>query len=134
MKTSMRSSCFPQLSLAVWSGFKSCRLGSLQSLVLSLYKYTDEIGAMVTDKNSGRWNAAISKMPEESSVSFLKTNKGKSLLLLNQSMFKCNKTMQTKKYWVCSEHGCCHSVHTSLNEEFFLATDDHEHVARLDIL
>ena len=49
-------------------------------------------------------------------------------------MFKYNETMSTKKYWVCSEHGCCHSVYTSLHDGFFLATGDHEHVARSDIL
>ena len=73
-------------------------------------------------------------MLPENSVSFLTTNKGKPMLLLNQFMSKCNKTTPTKKYWVCSEKGCGVSVHTTLNDELLLTTGDHEHVARPDIL
>ena len=56
------------------------------------------------------------------------------MLLLNQFMFKCNKTTPVKKYWVCSEQGCGVSVHTTLNGELLLTTGDHEHFARPDIL
>ena len=43
-------------------------------------------------------------------------------------MFKCNKTPLAKKYWACTEHGCDVYVHTNLENEFLLITNDHNHV------
>jgi hypothetical protein len=68
------------------------------------------------------------------SISFVKSNKGKPLLLLNQYLFKCNKTTESKKYWICIKAGCGVSARTNLNDEFLLITGDHNHVAESDIL
>lgn len=61
-------------------------------------------------------------------ISFLTTNKGKPLLVLNQYTFKCNKIKITKKYWICTDSNCNVYVHTNLENEFFLVTGDHNHI------
>ncbi|CAF3819673.1 unnamed protein product [Rotaria sordida] len=68
------------------------------------------------------------------SISFLKSNKGKTLLLLNQYLFKCNKTTHSKKYWTCIERGCGVSVQTDLNDQFLLINGDHNHVVNPDLI
>ncbi|CAF2843657.1 unnamed protein product [Rotaria sp. Silwood2] len=70
----------------------------------------------------------------QSSISFLKSNKGKTLLLLNQYLFKCNKTTHSKKYWICIERECKVFVQTDLNDQFLLITGDHNHVVNPDLI
>ena len=67
-------------------------------------------------------------------LSCLKTNKGKPLLVYNQYTFKFNQKSSSKKYWLCTEHGCGVYMHTDLNNEFLSITSDHNHVANPDIL
>ena len=67
-------------------------------------------------------------------ISFLTTNKGKPLLILDQYMFKCNKTTSWKKYWICCEVDCDIYVHTDLKDQFISISGDHDHVAQPDVL
>ncbi|CAF3509552.1 unnamed protein product [Rotaria sp. Silwood2] len=69
-----------------------------------------------------------------STVSFLTTNKGKPLLVLNQYTFKCNKITAAKKYWICTDPDCYVYVHTNLENELLPVTGDHNHVADPNML
>jgi len=40
--------------------------------------------------------------PLSSSISFIQSQKGKPLLVLDKYIFKLNKTTSTKKYWICT--------------------------------
>ena len=84
-------------------------------------------------KNSNTLDASPSTI-NQYSVSFVKSNKGKPLLLLNQYMFKCNKTTDSKRYWICTQDGCDVSVRTKLNNEFLSISGDHDHVIDPDVL
>ena len=68
------------------------------------------------------------------SISFIKSNKGKPLLLLNQYLFKCNKSTGSKRYWICTESGCGVAVQTQLNNDFLSISGDHNHTADPDAL
>ncbi len=47
--------------------------------------------------------------------------------MLNQHLFKCNKTTDSKRYWICLEGGCGVSVHTNLANEFLSIFGIHDH-------
>ena len=80
-------------------------------------------------------NPSTSSPPQETNrVSFVISNKGKSLLSFGNHLFKCNKTTDKKRYWVCLERGCGVFIHTNLKDEFLLVSGDHTHVSAPDIL
>jgi hypothetical protein len=60
--------------------------------------------------------------------SFLISNKGKPLLVLNDIVYKKNKETKTKKYWICQTNGCSAYVHTSLQNVVLKVTGDHNHL------
>lgn len=60
--------------------------------------------------------------------SFLVSNKGKPLLVLNGVVYKKNKETKTKKYWVCQTNGCSSYVHTNLQNDVLKITGDHNHL------
>ncbi len=72
------------------------------------------LSIMATGNNAS--NSSTSAV--QNSISFLQSNKGKPLLVLNQRLFKCNKTTDSKRYWIYLEGGCGVSVHTNLANEF----------------
>ena len=75
-----------------------------------------------------------SPLQETNKISFVTSNKGKPLLSFGHHLFKCNKTTDTKRYWICIERQCGVFVHTNLNDEFLLVSGDHNHVADPDVL
>ena len=78
-------------------------------------------------------NSSIpSPLQETNKISFVTSNKGKPLLCFGHHLFKCNKTTETKRYWVCIERQCGVFIHTNLNDEFLLVSGDHNHVAGPD--
>ncbi|CAF0948876.1 unnamed protein product [Rotaria sp. Silwood1] len=51
------------------------------------------------------------------SISFIKSQKGKTLLVANEYTFKLNKTTTTTKYWKCTYNGGSSKIHTDLNDK-----------------
>ena len=88
------------------------------------------LSIMVTHNNAS--NSSTSAV--QNSISFLQSNKGKPLLVLSQHLFKCNKTTDSKRYWICLEGGCGVSVHTNLANEFLSIFGIHDHAVRPDEL
>ncbi|CAF0982781.1 unnamed protein product [Rotaria sordida] len=39
-------------------------------------------------------------------ISFINSDKEKSLLIVDEYVFKLNKTTATTKYWICTLNGC----------------------------
>lgn len=60
--------------------------------------------------------------------SFITSNKGKPLLVLNNFVYKKNKETKTKKYWVCQVNGCSVYVHTDLQDAIIKAGSEHKHL------
>ena len=46
------------------------------------------------------------------SISFIKSQKGKALLVASDYIFKLNKTTTTTKYWKCTNNGCSAKIRT----------------------
>ena len=49
-------------------------------------------------------------------LSFITSNKGNTLLVLNEHLYKCNKKTASKKYWMCIISSCKVYVHTTLDD------------------
>ena len=49
-------------------------------------------------------------------------------------MFKCNKSTDSKRYWICIEGGCGVSIQTKLNNDFLSISGDHNHTIDPDVL
>ncbi len=61
-------------------------------------------------------------------ISFITSNKGQLLLLLDQYLFRCHKKTAKKKYWVCIHNGCKVSIHTDINDTYVCGGDtQHDH-------
>ncbi len=43
-------------------------------------------------------------------ISFIQSQKGKSLLTLDNHIFKLNKLTENRKYWICTIKGCPFTV------------------------
>ena len=61
------------------------------------------------------------------SISFIKLQKGKPLIMANEYIFKLNKTTATTKYWKCTFNGCSSKIHTDLDDKSLKTIDDHSH-------
>ncbi|CAF2396034.1 unnamed protein product [Rotaria sp. Silwood2] len=62
-------------------------------------------------------------------ISFITSNKGHLLLVLNDYLYKCNKKKANKKYWVCISNGCKVYIQTDPNNTYLCsvrAPHDHE--------
>lgn len=66
---------------------------------------------------------------EAQSISFILSQKGKPLLVLNKHLFKLNKSTDSKQYWICTIKGCPAKVHTKNSNVFDKMIDDHNHLA-----
>ncbi|CAM4832775.1 unnamed protein product [Rotaria magnacalcarata] len=60
-------------------------------------------------------------------ISFIKSQKGKQLLIAIEYIFKLNKTTTTTKYWKCVVNSCSAKIHTDLNGHLVKINDDHSH-------
>ncbi|CAF4487910.1 unnamed protein product, partial [Rotaria sp. Silwood2] len=63
---------------------------------------------------------------ENINISFITSNKGQLLLLLNNYLYQCNKKTIKKKYWQCISKGCTVYLHTDTNN-IYLGGDVPEH-------
>ncbi len=66
---------------------------------------------------------------ENINITFIKSNKGQPLLVLNNYLYNCNKKTAKKKYWVCISSGCTMYVHTDINDTYVcggVAQHNHE--------
>ncbi|CAF1482963.1 unnamed protein product [Rotaria sordida] len=66
--------------------------------------------------------------PSSSSVSFIQSQKGKSMLVLNNYIFKLNKTTTSTKYWICTFEECLVKVHTNTNDKLIKMVGEHCHL------
>ncbi|CAF1349582.1 unnamed protein product [Rotaria sordida] len=74
--------------------------------------------------------AAVTEASVENNikVTFITSNKGKLLLVLNNYLYKCNKKTSTKKYWLCINNECTMYVHTDTNDKYLYGgTAQHDH-------
>ncbi|CAF1931047.1 unnamed protein product [Rotaria magnacalcarata] len=69
---------------------------------------------------------------QHSDLLFGTSNKGKPIIIYKNYFFKCNKTTESKKYWVCNEKACGVYVHTNINGEFICIKGDHNHSSNPD--
>ena len=67
-------------------------------------------------------------------LEFTLSNKGKPQLIHKGYLFKCNKTTDKKKYWLCIESRCGVSLHTTLKDVFLVINGIHKHVENPDDL
>ena len=69
------------------------------------------------------------------SLFFTTSNKGQRLLVMNEQIYRCNKTTSNKKYWVCAVSGCSISVHTDENDMYLCGSKiDHDHEPNSDLI
>jgi len=61
-------------------------------------------------------------------ISFLNSNKGNRLLVLNGFIYKINKQSSSKIYWICKTKHCQARVHTDLNNNFLNSNGEHNHL------
>jgi len=59
------------------------------------------------------------------SISFITSNKGKSILVYDGYLYKMNKATVKVKYWTCQERTCSASVHTDSNDQFIKSKGNH---------
>ncbi|CAF2078374.1 unnamed protein product [Rotaria magnacalcarata] len=62
------------------------------------------------------------------SISFINSNKGKTLLVADDYTFKLNKTTTRTKYWISTVNGCAAKVHTDLNNGLMKTVGYHSHL------
>ncbi len=60
------------------------------------------------------------------SISFITSNKGKSLLVYDGYLYKMNKSTVKVKYWTCQERTCSASVHIDSNDQFIKSQGNHD--------
>ncbi|CAF2658677.1 unnamed protein product [Rotaria sp. Silwood2] len=61
-------------------------------------------------------------------ISFINSNKGKPLLVVDDYTFKLNKATTTTKYWICIINGCAAKVHTDSNNRLMKTVGNHSHL------
>ena len=68
-------------------------------------------------------------------ISFMTSNKGQRLLVLNEHVYRCNKKTAEKKYWVCMISGCSVTVHTSEDDSYLRGGKSlHDHESSSDFI
>src|SRR4051812_35753937 len=72
---------------------------------------------------------------ENVNITFIKSNKGQPLLVLNNYVYKCNKKTGKKKYWTCINVGCQLNIHTDINDVYISGgIDQHSHEPNPDMV
>ncbi|CAF2124758.1 unnamed protein product [Rotaria magnacalcarata] len=61
-------------------------------------------------------------------ISFINSNKGKSLLVADDYTFKLNKATTTTKYWICTIKDCAAKVHTDSNNGLMKTVGNRRHL------
>ena len=69
-----------------------------------------------------------------SSLSFITSNKGKFLLVLNDFVYRLKKETKFKKYWICQDNGCTAYIHTDTQNIFIKSSGDHNHLCESEAL
>ncbi|CAF4152127.1 unnamed protein product [Rotaria socialis] len=87
----------------------------------------------MADTATNAMSSSLSSTPV-SVISFLTSNKGKPLLVYNNHLFRCNKIVPLKKYWVCNTRGSNVFVHTSTRNEFLSINGNHNHASEPHVL
>lgn len=68
-------------------------------------------------------------------ISFVPSNKGQKLLVLNSHIYRCNKKTARKKYWKCAVKKCSMLVHTDENDVYIGGgKEDHNHEPNGDLI
>ncbi|CAF4124927.1 unnamed protein product [Rotaria magnacalcarata] len=68
-------------------------------------------------------------------ISFMTSNKGQRLLIMNEHVYRCNKKTARKKYWMCVVSGCSVVVHTDENVTYICGGKyDHNHESNSDLI
>ena len=98
-----------------------------QENFLILNKYIVKMISNITPDDS-------SFKTQQPAISFAISNKCKPLIVYDNYFFRCNKTTISKKYWICTENGCCVYIHTSVNNELICIRGNHNHSANPDQL
>jgi hypothetical protein len=60
-------------------------------------------------------------------ISFINSQKGKLMLVMNDYLFKFNRESKSTKYWICTFNGCLSKVHTTLDNQLIELIDKHNH-------
>ncbi|CAF3502099.1 unnamed protein product [Rotaria sp. Silwood2] len=63
-----------------------------------------------------------------STMSFVLSQKGKPLLVMDDYVFRLNKTTNTTKYYRCENRDCTATAHTDLNNVLLKVNANHSHV------
>ena len=87
----------------------------------------------MADTATNAVSSSLSSTPV-SIISLLTSNKGKPLLMYDNHLFRCNKIVHFKKYWVCNTHGCNIFVHTNTRNEFLSIKGHHNHASKPHLL
>ncbi|CAF3334910.1 unnamed protein product [Rotaria socialis] len=87
----------------------------------------------MADTATNAMSSSLSSTPV-SVISFLTSNKGKPLLVYNNHLFRRNKIVPLKKYWVCNTRGSNVFVHTSTRKEFLSINGNHNHASEPHVL
>jgi len=64
-------------------------------------------------------------MNSSNKISFIYSQKGKKMLVIDNFVFKLNKTTSSTKYYRCSDSCCTVIVHTDLEDNVLKIKDDH---------
>ncbi|CAF3026069.1 unnamed protein product [Rotaria sp. Silwood2] len=67
-------------------------------------------------------------------ISFINSNKGTPLLVVDDYTFELNKATTTTKYWICTINGCAAKVHTDSNNRLMKTVDNHSHLSEKEKL
>lgn len=73
-------------------------------------------------------------MSTANSLSFLVSNKGNLLLVLNDFVYRLKKQTKDKKYWICQLNGCTAYVHTDIDNIFIKSSGDHNHLCEPELV
>jgi hypothetical protein len=63
-----------------------------------------------------------------SPITFLTSNKGKPILVIEDYVYRRNKVTSKVTYWICEVKTCKAGVHTDSNDQFVKLTGDHSHL------
>ena len=58
-------------------------------------------------------------------ISSIASNKGQRLLVLDEHIYRCNKKVVGKKYWVCMISGCSITIHTNEDDVYLCGGKSH---------
>lgn len=60
-------------------------------------------------------------------ISFIKSQKGKTMIVIDEYIFKFNRESKTTKHWICVFNGCPSKIHTTTDNQFIDLLDNYNH-------